>query len=640
MKLFLQESGCTAWTADRLVGHRPIRAGSKFLAIADMPTRRSAVQVIPTVSYRQVGQAMVEFVIILTIFMTMISGMMYFFRLHLYQFWADQEARYLGFEQTWVPKAYYKATGGDPVDALEGDAVTFSRPKVVSGLGVTRVDSPPKSMSDLIAGVLSRNDTKIEDVEIGGLVDTAYASQRQDLDDEASLRQKLQAVTYPSVLPKLDSVLEIRLHKGGFGERFCGAVVSTAEKYGVQARTNSLFDKHCPETVENQLSHYIGKQIDIPEMVRTISDRVDRGDEISTAIEQISTKVIAEGFYSFFYNEVNSKYSDAEMEILAYRVTTAAAGVDSAVTRMISDLRYVGSSAAIISILGEEGSISARGMDNRDSNAEKTFEDGVQAILQIDASNLFPAIGNGYFLNPTYLPVPPVFGPLAPGLFSGTMKTVLSLDGGDVNEIVNQTVKKVTVTYDSADGLFPAATRRFRTGVKLQTSFAIDTDPWHIERREHGTGDYRDIGGEFDSVHDQTEEGQLRRRVNGLWLFPTPPEALFDPLLSFVGLDALTSLVDAFQPVGDFLGQIKSYITDSTENPILALADMLRQIPFIGSIVPRIPVWPAVRPDAYPASVEMKDDKKMTQPGGPTRKFQDYIDEQNNFNPDPNPTFN
>lgn len=576
---------------------------------------------------------MVEFVIMLTIFMTMISGMLYFFRLHLYQFWADQESRYLGFEQTWVPKAYYEATGVDAETAIQGEAVDFSRPKIIGDLGVVRDRQPFGSMSDLIPGVLSKNDTIIEDIEVGGLVKTAYASQPVGPDDDSTPRLKKSNDVPPSILPKLDQVLETRLRKGGFGGKFCDALVSTSEKYGVRTRINSLFGKNCSRKVENQLSHYIAVRADIPSIMHEMEGLVDHGVDIPNAVQQITTGIVAEGFYSFFYDEVNSRYGDAQGEIISHRTSTAISAADITISRMITDLRYIGSAAAIAAIIGEQAAISARSIGNRDSDAEKSFEDGVNTILHIDASDILPVVGNGYFLNPTYLPVPPIFGPLAPGLFSGTMRTALSLDAGDVGEMINESVKKVTVTYDSANGLFSGATRRFRTGAKLESTFVIDTDPWHIHRRENGTGAYRDIGGEFDQVSESTEEGQLRRRVNGMWLFPTPPDAFFDPILSFVGLDALTSLVDAFRPFGTFLGEIKSFLTN---NPLVDLTNTLSQIPVIGSIIPRFPVWPVARPDAYPGSVEMKDDRKM----GNSREFKDYVDEQRDFNPPPDPEFN
>src|SRR5690349_10274759 len=127
------------------------------------------------------GQAMVEFVILLTIIMIMISGMLYFFRLHLYQFWAQQEARYLAFEQTWVPAGYYASHGGGPDSLLQGTADTFMRPGVVSGLTATRNTSNFGSMADLIPTLFGKNDDTIP-VEQGpgfsGFGETAYAAQR------------------------------------------------------------------------------------------------------------------------------------------------------------------------------------------------------------------------------------------------------------------------------------------------------------------------------------------------------------------------------------------------------------------------------------------------------------------------------
>ena len=574
---------------------------------------------------------MVEFVIMLIIFMTLISGMLYLFRLHLYHFWAMQEARYLGFEQTWVPKTYHLSNGSEPEDLVEGDADTFKRPGIVSGLSASRQRTDRGSMTDLIPSLLSRA-KQIEAPPLG-LVQTAFASLRQSVNKHEPRQWKPDIE--PSMLPELDTKIENLLHRGGFGGKFCTGFAEMTARYNLRSNTTKFASVNCPTEAERGLSHYIAKRIDIPTLVRELSTTVDTEDSLPMGelIESSLSETVANGFYSFFKDEVQSQFSNAEVTIAINQGETGLAAINRSIGRMLTDLRYIGSSAAISAVLAEQVAITAWSVGNRSSAVEKAFEDTIQTVLHIDASDVIPIIGDGYLLNPLYLPIPPKFGKAAGGFFSGSMRTALSLDDGMVEDTIEETVKNAEVTYDSASGLFPAATKRFRTGVMHTARFVIDTDPWHIHRREDGTGPYREKGGEFDQVGDPSEEGQLRRRVNGLWLFPTPPDAFFDPILGVIGLEELNGLVDAFRPIGGFISQIKSLLTN---NPLVEIANTLSELPIIGSLIPKFPVWPVVRPDAYPGSTEMQGDKKM----GSTRSFNDYVEEQRNFNPEPEPTFN
>lgn len=582
-------------------------------------------------SFNEAAQAMVEFVIILTIIMTIIAGMLYFFRLHLYQFWAQQEVRYLTFEETWVPRAYYNAEGEQPVTLLEGNGEAFVRPGVVSGLGVTRNESSFGSMTDLISPLFSKNNL-INDTPTGSFVQTAFASIRSHF-GESNLPEETNPDLYPSVVPELDEALERRLHNGGFGITFCDGAKYQLRKNGFRPESTQFASLRCAANQERGLARTLANQTDFPGLFREMADRVNNGSGVGEAIESTVKTAVAEGFYTYFSNEVENRFNDAPQSILLGRADAAIDAVDSSMTRMIGDLRYIGSSAAILALLGEGIVVAGENYNNRDPQHERNIQKDLEDILHIDAANILPVIGDGYLLNPTYLPVPPKFGPMAGGFFTGPMRSVLSLDTGDVNSMIENSVKRVSLTYDSANGLFSGASKRFRLGVKLSSNMVIDTDPWHIQRRIGGTGDYRSKGEEFDQVGEETEEGRLRRRVSGLWLFPSPPDAFFDPILAFIGLDELTDLVDAFRPVGSFISQIKSLLTN---NPLTQLMNTLSKIPVIGSLFPKFPVWPAVRPDAYPTSVEMGGDKKA----GSERNFEDYVKEQKDFNPDPDPTFN
>jgi hypothetical protein len=580
------------------------------------------------------GQALVEFVILLIVIMTLIMGMIYFFRLHLYKFWAQQEARYIAFEQTWVPRAYYKAQGGSPESLILGQATGFVRPGEVSRLPVTRSHTSFGSMSDLIPGLFARLDAPLierGDAESYLFVSTAYASRRDESNGSLSpvIKRKLEVPS--SGLPALDVVLADRFQTGGFGEKFCSA---GRDKLGEAARVTPPFSAlDCEARVSRDLARTIVRQTDIKDLFREMADRVEGGAGPDAAIQATVSEAVASGFYTFFSDMVELSFSQAPGAMFLGTVDFGVNFINPGMARMLTELRYVGSTAAVLAIQGQGLAVAGRNYNNRSWRSEKTFEEGLQEILHIDAASILPVIGNGYLLNPLYLPVPPTFGPAAGGFFTGTMTAVLSLDAGDRKELIEESVRRVSVSYDYRDGVFSGARKRFRTDSRLSANFVIDTNPWHIERRVNGIGPYAEKGEEFDTVDDDTDEGRLRRRVNGMWLFPTPPDAFFDPLLSFVGLDELSSLVSAFRPVGDFISQIKSLLTN---NPLLELSNTLSNLPVIGSIFPRFPVWPVVRPDAYPSSEEMSGDRKM----GGVRNFNDYVDEQRDNNPPPRPKFN
>lgn len=582
---------------------------------------------------RAKGQALVEFVILLIIIMTLIMGMLYFFRLHLYKSWAQQEARYIAFEETWVPKAYYKATGQSPLTGIQGQASGFIRPGEVSRLSVNRSNTRYGSMTDLIPPLFAKLEPQIgEGASSTGLfVSTAFAARQLSERSAGSERQRKLEVL-PSEVPSLDVALEQRLEQGGFGEKFCTAA---RDKLGTLARTTPPFSAlDCEKRVNRDLARTLARESDIQEIFRDIGGRIDGGMSPESAIEAAVSDAVASGFYTFFSEAVQAAFVVAPGELFLETVDFGINLIDPGIARMLLELRYIGSTAAVLAIRVESLSVAARSYNNRSWRAEKTYEEGIQDILHVDAANIFPVLGNGYLLNPLYLPVPPKFGRTAGGFFTGTMASVLSLDAALRDELINDTVRRVSVTYDYGQGVFAGAASRFRTeGRTLSSRFVIDTNPWHIERRLNGTGNYATKGEEFDTVNQPTDEGRLRRRVSGLWLFPTPPDAFFDPILAFVGLEELSGLVSAFRPVGDIISQIKSFVTN---NPLTELTNALANLPIIGSLVPRLPVWPVVRPDAYPRSEEMTGDRKM----GGARNFTDYVDEQRRFNPPANPKFN
>jgi hypothetical protein len=184
--------------------------------------------------------------------------------------------------------------------------------------------------------------------------------------------------------------------------------------------------------------------------------------------------------------------------------------------------------------------------------------------------------------------------------------------------------------------VFPAIRRRFNTeNIRLRSRFFLITQPWHIDRRVDGTGDYRELGGQLDTVNDSTDEGVLRRRVAGFWLVPTPANGLVEPFLDVAGLEGVSSLLSTVDVLSGALAVIKELLV---ENPLNKIFNAIKEIPGFNSLEPPLPEWPAVRPQAYPGSNEIEGDKLMAG-SGDGRTFQDYIDEQREFNPEPDPTF-
>ena len=231
--------------------------------------------------------------------------------------------------------------------------------------------------------------------------------------------------------------------------------------------------------------------------------------------------------------------------------------------------------------------------------------------------------------------MPPEFGPLAGGLQSGLMKNVLSQDTNLFDEQIENSNKEVIVTYEADKGIFPAARRRFDTeGITLSGRFFLITQPWHIPRRTCPTCDYRELGDERDGIDDDTEEGVLRRRVLGLWLFPKQPTAMLDAVSGIPELNSLDGVFSAFSAVDDAISEIAGFIAD---NPLRDISDALSELPIVGDLIPVIPQFPAVRPQAYPGSEEMTDDNLM----GNSREFSDYVEEQKEFKDRAaNPSFN
>ena len=86
---------------------------------------------------RSSGQAMVELVLMLFLIMGLCIGMLFSIRLLTFQFWAQQEARYIAFEQVW-PSAAVGNPAQDPIEDLN-DAGRFAVPLSSGGCRLIRL---------------------------------------------------------------------------------------------------------------------------------------------------------------------------------------------------------------------------------------------------------------------------------------------------------------------------------------------------------------------------------------------------------------------------------------------------------------------------------------------------------------------
>ena len=228
-------------------------------------------------------------------------------------------------------------------------------------------------------------------------------------------------------------------------------------------------------------------------------------------------------------------------------------------------------------------------------------------------------LGDPFSLPLRSFPLPPDFTPLFGGLYEGLMGNVLAKERKLRGPLIEQANKSVQVDYYADNGLFGAARRRFNTeGRVLSSRFYLVTQPWHISRQDN-LGRFRELGTQNDRMSGQTEEAMLRKRTFGLWLFPCGLTDLLAPLTNLIDID-LGSAGETFDASLCF---VKSLTADN--NPLQVL-DYLSFLEGVG-IDLTFPEWPAVRPAAYPGSIEMTGDRLT----GTERNFVDYLEEQKAF---------
>lgn len=623
------------------------------------------------------GQGMVEFVLLLFVIMALCTGMLASMRLLTFQFWAQQEARYIAFEQTSAPHSFYTDPENEPIGDLD-NGEPLGRPKIVSDRNADKTVEDDGASSGILASLreglfersqpeapvlLARNDSiwsrRSKDWFTGGssldesfsIVKTAVASQIdvptvegiQSITPDAPPEEEDAA---PSSAERLEFAVERILQHAEFGERFCEAIGAITRQYGQSEFGRRLAGgEGCADRMSKKFAQHLVSNVEIMELYKDYDYRLQQGlfsgEDAGDALQAVIRDEVGNQFYSFFDTISRASRTAALPFLIAQSVEFGADLADSSVSQMISQLRYVGSSIAVSGIIGAAAVLGASTFADFSPQEVIDRENDFNDLLHVDADTAVPG-GIAFFLGPQALPLPPTWGAVGMSMQEGVMQNVLFEDDDLIDPLIENSNKMVEVSYRAQGGLFNLATQKVR-GVEdavLTSRFYLITQEWHIPRRVSANGDYREKGTQTDLIDEETEEGILRRRVSGLWFFPSDISSMLEPLSFIPGLGFLQPVFDAIEPVGEILGTLKSFLL--VDNPIFNLINTLNEIPVLNLIVPDIPAWPAVRPDAYPGSEEMtsndpdEPDKLM----GSDRNFKDYVDEQREFNPPPDPTFN
>jgi hypothetical protein len=586
-----------------------------------------------------------------------------------FQFWAQQEARFLAFEQTW-PR-WQMMQGSSAAQALQAvrNSNRFRRPALVDSLDADKDVEDSGGMSDLIP-LFAAADTRSLSPKLKGQdapPQTLLASlffpragriesghdEGKKRETEFSLINKAWALQdfssreggsrfqvpdldlggeFPTLfLPgrsqglNLEQVFIGIMEKAEVGVQICSVYQSMVSRAGYPRYAGQFAALDCAPRFNRSFGTHLGMSKNFKSFFRTFEFRLERSQGLSPALVDSGKVELAREFYSFFDQQVRQSAASAPAVIQAESIEYLGYGADADIVRLLSSMRYVGSQIALQQIIQDIALLAAANSSGRSWEVELERERNINEILHADYDEGGVNMPNSFSLSPTALPMPPNFGSLLGGLQSGVMRNVLDREESLVGPLIEDSNKAIGVTYHADRGIFPAARKRFDTeGITLSGRFFLVTQPWHILRRNSGTGAWRELGGQTDDLDLETEEAVLRRRTWGLWLFPKRPSGLLDPILDAPGLGGLSGVFDAVRGLEGTLSDVFEFIVN---NPLNDLADALSEIPGLGSIVPTMPKWPAVRPAAYPNSTEINNDM-MT---GQSRNFNNYVDEQREF---------
>ena len=598
------------------------------------------------------GQALVEFTLILFVIMALCSGMLYVSRLLTFDYWAEQEARYIAFEQTWVPYMANPDPDTDPVNELDNGR-WLRRPEIVDRLDAEKGVKLKESLDDII---IARRDTTLsspspEDkhpillarVRDSGFISNAFASMRNangqfDIDDaviDDRPSETPQSVIEENQIERTQAIIAL-LRTAGFGDQLCSVW------QGLVAHSQLKLREDCSSFVEAEFGAHLAEHTDFKALLRDYGLQIRQFDSAPDALQSAVTQEVASQFYSFFDRRVlraeararRDFFSDDAVQPFEQSLS------DEALNTLSSQLSLAGVDTVANVIQGVRGFLINAA---EDPQQQLFFEQMVTALTHGNFEDRF-GLDN-------VEPLPSRFDSLNFTMQAAVMTNVLHDQYAELaGPLLQGSAKKIEVHYNSERGLFSAAQRNLKTeNVILSRTFFLVTQPWHIPRRSSADSAYRLRGNEFeqrDSASD-SEEAELKRRVNGLWVFPSSPGVLFSPLYNLDSVGELGDYVQNIDGREDDLVGLKDFFVDG---PIVRFLgwfeglDRLFSHTFFGHIIPTLPAFPPVRPDAYPGSNELAGndgsgiDKSS---GGKERTFADYITEQREYKCKwPNPVFN
>ena len=617
---------------------------------------------------KQSGQALVEFVILLTVIMALCSGMLYVSRLLDLHFWASQEAKILGFEQEWFVKMGVDEGIAD-ADVDLDDHARFRRPRSARDAAKNReldTNINQAGMNDVIASLSgfekkviaaahpffsrdleSESDGIDYEKEESGFVAPAYAAQVRKI--KGSGTSLLNPV--PPKLPKLSSLVGLRSNReqkfseileiGGFGERICTALNAVAYRYN-RVSPYSSSTAECKSYFNHEFGNYLAEHTNFPELFRDYGYQLGQGYSPQEGLKSTTERAVAQMFYSFFDERVREVYTgnDARDFIDEQSDDKELVPDHATFTRMGDDARYLGAEEALDTIedvINQLGGYSANSNNFRTPQGSIALRNALEDVLYEDASDDFSALVlNGFlFKISNFFPLPDMSSIIG-GLFDAVAYNVFSEESALQDQLIDQSSIYTEVTYDPTNVTFSAAKSRFATsGRTLSYKFYVLTQPWHVTRRdnEQGGHPFRDLGTQFDDKDDDsTEEAMLRRRVFGLYIIPSELTDLLRPLSGvFPFVDTVADILD---PVDSVVKIAKNFILDNPINDLMSgIEDFTGGAADLSNF--KLPEWPAVRPQAYPLTTEIKNDFLA----GEERVFDDYVKEQRDNDPEPEPDF-
>ena len=586
------------------------------------------------------GQAMVEFTIILFLIMILCSGMLYSHRLLNFDFWAMQEARFMAFSKTWV-----QIEGGcdDDYNAILSDDDKMKRPKTIRKVEPTRAEMPDEEVGQLLAmnkelPVNSVWQQKTSDMidyykEKASFVSTALATSFGDVDilDDLSNNDASNYV-YESDYER--GIVEL-LKDTQFGKQFCGTMKRVLLKYGVSPELTEFSSEKsdsCASNYDSAFGVYLARNVNLRSLYDSYSWRL-KEENVGIALENVIKQEVINQFYSFFDDEVKDSFTSSldYLSIDRHMIFNQLTG--AYFNSLIAEARYFGAANALSKIQDYIDRLRDGAYRNRNPEFVLSRDRFFSDILHIDVASHHYAGGNWFELHEDFHPFPEDLGFAFDDLFDGVMENVLyNEDDSEKELLLEESNISVEVQYPAEHGLFSAATRRFDVeGKNPKARFYLVTQPWHIPRLFYdGAGsDYFSKGSSSDLMGARTDEGLLRKRTYGLWLMPRRPDKMILPLAEVAAGTVSYDLGQVISELGDVIDFIGVADTpDAVSKPFEILVSATQEISNLIGFDFSPPVWPAVRPDAYPGSTEIVNDN-LAGPGT-NRTFSDYVNEQRN----------